>query len=193
MNGTKFGLVQQAIRDGENRVLFSGYATANYKLFVFVAAAMIAAVGGALFVPQAGIINPNQMTTDKSIEAVIWVAVGGRGTLIGPIIGAIGVNALKSWATHAYPNSWLIILGVIALIVVMFLPGGVVSLPAKLTALWHRRQAGGRAGRGRAETRPRPSDEQAQSSSSKMSQVLRRLQGHLGPHVLPVPGRVAHR
>jgi urea transport system permease protein len=132
--------VRQAIRDGENRVLFSGYATANYKLFVFVAAAMIAAVGGALFVPQAGIINPDQMTPDKSIEAVIWVAVGGRGTLIGPIIGAIGINALKSWATHAYPDSWLIILGVISLIVVMFLPGGIVSLPVKLSALWRRRQ-----------------------------------------------------
>jgi urea transport system permease protein len=140
LNGTKFGLVRQAIRDGENRVLFSGYATANYKLFVFVAAAMIAAVGGALFVPQAGIINPDQMTPDKSIEAVVWVAVGGRGTLVGPIIGAIGINALKSWATHAYPDSWLIILGIICLIVVMFLPGGIVSLPARLATLWRRRQ-----------------------------------------------------
>jgi urea transport system permease protein len=136
LNGTKFGLVRQAIRDGENRVLFSGYATANYKLFVFVAAAMIAAVGGALFVPQAGIINPDQMTPEKSIEAVVWVAVGGRGTLIGPIIGAIGINALRSWATHAYPDSWLIILGGIFLIVVLFLPGGVVSLPPKLMELW---------------------------------------------------------
>jgi urea ABC transporter permease protein UrtC len=140
LNGTKFGLVRQAIRDGENRVLFSGYATANYKLFVFVAAAMIAAVGGALFVPQAGIINPDQMTPDKSIEAVVWVAVGGRGTLVGPIIGAIGINALKSWATHAYPDSWLIILGGICLIVVMFLPGGIVSLPARLATLRRRRQ-----------------------------------------------------
>jgi urea transport system permease protein len=138
LNGTKFGLVRQAIRDGENRVLFSGYATANYKLFVFVAAAMIAAVGGALFVPQAGIINPDQMTPAKSIEAVVWVAVGGRGTLIGPIIGAIGINALRSWATHAYPDSWLIILGALFLGVVLFLPGGVVSLPPKLMELWRR-------------------------------------------------------
>jgi len=138
LNGTKFGLVRQAIRDGENRVLFSGYATANYKLFVFVVAAMIAAVGGALFVPQAGIINPDQMTPEKSIEAVVWVAVGGRGTLIGPIIGAIGINALRSWATHAYPDSWLIILGAIFLSVVLFLPGGVVSLPPKLMELWRR-------------------------------------------------------
>jgi len=138
LNGTKFGLVRQAIRDGENRVLFSGYATANYKLFVFVAAAIIAAVGGALFVPQAGIINPDQMTPEKSIEAVVWVAVGGRGTLIGPIIGAIGINALRSWATHAYPDSWLIILGALFLGVVLFLPGGVVSLPPKLMELWRR-------------------------------------------------------
>ena len=130
--------MRQAIRDGENRVLFSGYATANYKLFVFVVAAMIAAVGGALFVPQAGIINPDQMTPDKSIEAVVWVAVGGRGTLVGPIIGAIGISVLRSWATHAYPDSWLIILGVIFLVVVLFLPGGIVSLLPKLTELWRR-------------------------------------------------------
>ncbi len=141
LNGTKFGLVRQAIRDGENRVLFSGYATAHYKLFVFVVAAMIAAVGGALFVPQAGIINPDQMTPDKSIEAVVWVAVGGRGTLIGPIIGAIGINALRSWATHAYPDSWLIILGAIFLVVVLFLPGGLVSLPGQLGSAWKRHRA----------------------------------------------------
>jgi urea transport system permease protein len=140
LNGTKFGLVRQAIRDGENRVLFSGYATAHYKLFVFVAAAMIAGIGGALFVPQAGIINPDQMTPAKSIEAVVWVAVGGRGTLIGPIIGAISINALRSWATHAFPDSWLIILGAIFLVVVLFLPGGLVSLPAKISALWNRRR-----------------------------------------------------
>ena len=141
LNGTKFGLVRQAIRDGENRVLFSGYATANFKLFVFVIAAMIAGVGGALFVPQAGIINPDQMTPAKSIEAVVWVAVGGRGTLLGPILGAIGINALRSWATHAYPDSWLIILGALFLGVVLFLPGGVVSLPARLAPLWRRRLA----------------------------------------------------
>ncbi|HVU16722.1 MAG TPA: urea ABC transporter permease subunit UrtC [Candidatus Didemnitutus sp.] len=140
VNGTKFGLVRKAIRDSENRVLFSGYATADYKLFVFVAAAMIAGVGGALFVPQAGIINPDQMTPEKSIEPVVWVAVGGRGTLIGPIIGAIGVNALRSWATHAYPDSWLIILGGLFIVVVLFLPGGIVSIPGRLAAL--RRKTG---------------------------------------------------
>jgi urea transport system permease protein len=134
LSGTKFGLVQQAVRDGENRALFSGYATAHFKLFVFVLAALIASVGGALFVPQAGIINPEEMKPEKSLEAVVWVAVGGRGTLIGPIVGAIGVNALKSWATRAFPDYWLIILGALFIVVVLFLPGGVISLPGKIRA-----------------------------------------------------------
>jgi urea transport system permease protein len=135
---TKFGLVQQAIRDGENRVLFSGYATAHYKLFVFVLAALIAAVGGALYVPLVGIINPGEMQADKSLEAVVWVAVGGRGTLLGPIVGAVSINALKSWATRAYPDLWLIILGGLFILVVLFLPGGLVSLPARLKAVWQK-------------------------------------------------------
>lgn len=136
LSKTKFGLVQQAIRDGENRVLFSGYATAHFKLFIFVVAAVIAAVGGALYTPQAGIINPGEMQADKSLEAVVWVAVGGRGTLLGPILGAVSINALKSWATRAYPDMWLIILGGLFILVVLFLPGGIVSIPARLKALW---------------------------------------------------------
>jgi urea transport system permease protein len=135
LSKTKFGLVQQAIRDGENRVLFSGYATAHFKLFIFVVAALIAAVGGALYTPQVGIINPGEMQADKSLEAVVWVAVGGRGTLLGPIVGAIGINGLKSWATTAYPDLWLIILGGLFILVVLFLPGGIVSLPARLKTL----------------------------------------------------------
>lgn len=138
LKGTKFGLVQQAIRDGENRVLFSGYATTHYKVFVFVLAALIAAVGGALFVPQAGIINPEEMKAQNSLEAVVWVAVGGRGTLIGPILGAVSINALKSWATRAYPDLWLIILGGLFILVVLFLPGGLVSIPKRLEPLWKR-------------------------------------------------------
>ena len=135
LSRTKFGLVQQAIRDGENRVLFSGYATASYKLFVFVLAALIASVGGALYVPQVGIINPSEMTPDQSLEAVVWVAVGGRGTLVGPILGAIGINALKSYATRAFPDLWLILLGGLFVVMVLFLPGGIVSIPARLKAL----------------------------------------------------------
>ena len=138
LSRTKFGLVQQAIRDGENRVLFSGYATTNYKLFVFVLAALIAAVGGALYVPQVGIINPSEMTPDKSLEAVVWCAVGGRGTLVGPILGAISINALKSYATRAFPDLWLIILGGLFILVVLFLPGGLVSIPQRLKAAWQK-------------------------------------------------------
>jgi urea transport system permease protein len=141
LSRTKFGLVQQAIRDGENRVLFSGYATADYKLFVFVLSACIAAIGGALYVPQVGIINPSEMTPDKSLEAVVWVAVGGRGTLLGPILGAVSINALKSYATRAFPDLWLIMLGALFIVVVLFLPGGLVSIPARLKAAWQKLRA----------------------------------------------------
>ena len=139
---TKFGLVQRAIRDSEVRVLFSGYAAANYKLFVFVVSGLIASLGGALFVPQVGIINPSEMDTTKSLEAVVWVAVGGRGTLLGPIVGAIGVNAMKSWATQAFPDLWLIILGGMFVVIVLFLPKGIVGIPAQIRALLAKRQAG---------------------------------------------------
>lgn len=139
LSTTKFGLVQRAIRDGENRVLFSGYAAANFKLFVFVVAALIASIGGALFVPQAGIINPEEMKPEKSLEAVVWVAVGGRGTLFGPVLGAIAVNALKSWATTGeMANYWPILMGGLFIIVVLFLPGGLVSLPARLAPVWRK-------------------------------------------------------
>lgn len=139
---SKFGLVQRAIRDSENRVLFSGYSTAHYKLFIFVLSAMLAGMGGALYVTQVGIINPSEMTPDKSLEAVVWVAVGGRGTLVGPIIGAVAVNALKSWATRAYPDLWLIIMGTLFILVVLFLPGGIVSLPGRVRAWWNARRQG---------------------------------------------------
>ncbi len=140
LSRTKFGLVQQAIRDGENRVLFSGYAAGNYKLFVFVFCALIAAIGGALYVPQVGIINPSEMAPEKSLEAVVWVAVGGRGTLLGPILGAIGVNALKSWTTRAFPDLWLLILGSLFVLITVFMPKGIVGLPEQLR--WLRRRSG---------------------------------------------------
>lgn len=138
LSRTKFGLVQQAIRDSENRVLFSGYAAGHYKLFIFVLCALIASLGGVLYVPQVGIINPSEMWPDKSLEAVVWVAVGGRGTLLGPIIGAFGVNALKSWATRAYPDLWLMFLGLLFVIVTIFMPKGIVGLPEQLHGLWKR-------------------------------------------------------
>jgi urea transport system permease protein len=141
LSQTKFGLVQQAIRDSENRVLFSGYAAGNYKLFIFVLAALIASIGGVLYVPQVGIINPSEMSTDKSLEAVVWVAVGGRGTLIGPVIGAFTVNALKSWATRAYPDMWLIFLGTLFVLVTLFMPKGIVGLPQQIRGLKKRFEA----------------------------------------------------
>jgi urea transport system permease protein len=135
---TRLGLVQRAIRDSENRVLFSGYSTANFKLFIFVLAAIIASIAGVLYVPQVGIINPSEMATDKSLEAVVWVAVGGRGTLIGPVIGAFTVNAMKSWATRAYPDLWLLILGNMFILVTVFMPKGIVGLPAQLRGAYQK-------------------------------------------------------
>jgi urea transport system permease protein len=137
---TKFGLVQRAIRDSEVRVLFSGYAAANYKLFVFVLSGVLAALGGALYVPQVGIINPSEMWPDKSLEAVVWCAVGGRGTLVGPLLGAVSVNALKSWATTHYPDLWLLLLGGLFILVVLFLPKGLAGIPG-LLAGWFKRPA----------------------------------------------------
>ena len=131
---SKFGKIQQAIRDSENRVRFSGYSTTHFKVFIFVISAMIAGAAGALYVPQAGIINPSEMWPTKGLDIVVWVAVGGRGSKIGPVIGALVVNFIKSWATREYPESWLIILGVIFVFVVLFMPNGIVGL-------WHQAKA----------------------------------------------------
>lgn len=136
---TRFGLIQRAIRDSENRVLFSGYAAANYKLFVFVVSAVIASFAGALFVPQVGIINPSEMETGKSLEAVVWVALGGRGTIVGPVLGAVSVNALKSWAsTGATADYWPLLLGGCFVLVVLFMPKGLFGLPSQISGIYHR-------------------------------------------------------
>jgi ABC-type branched-subunit amino acid transport system permease subunit len=135
LTSTRFGLIQRAVRDSENRVLFSGYATADFKLFVFVIAAVIAALGGALSVPQIGGINPSEMSPEKSIEAVIWVSVGGRGNLLGPILGAIGINSLKSYATHNFAEQWPYILGGLFVFVTLFMPKGIIGLPGQLRAI----------------------------------------------------------
>lgn len=138
LTSTKFGMIQRAIRDSENRVLFSGYATANFKLFVFVLSAIICGLGGALFVPQVGIINPSEMAPDKSLEAVVWCAVGGRGNLLGPILGAIGINSLKSYATHAFAEQWPYILGALFVFVTLFMPKGIIGLPEQVGQLKRR-------------------------------------------------------
>ena len=142
LTSTKFGLIQRAIRDSENRVLFSGYATANFKLFVFVVSAVICGLGGALYVPQVGIINPSEMAPDESLEAVVWCAVGGRGNLLGPILGAISVNALKSYATRAFAEQWLYFLGGLFILVTLFMPKGIIGLPEQLRGLVNRFFAG---------------------------------------------------
>ena len=125
---TKFGKVQQAIRDSENRVLYSGYSTTSFKLTIFVISAMIAGAAGALYVPQVGGINPSVMEAAKSLEVVVWVAVGGRGTKWGPVIGAVLVNFIKSYTTHAFPDYWLIIMGGMFVMVVLFMPYGIVGV-----------------------------------------------------------------
>jgi urea transport system permease protein len=124
----KFGRVLQAVRDAESRARFCGYDTLGYKLGIWTLAAVISGVAGALYVPQVGIINPSEMSPANSIEIAIWTAVGGRGTLIGPVIGAFLVNGAKSWFTQAFPEYWLFFLGLLFVLVTLFLPQGVVSL-----------------------------------------------------------------
>ena len=128
------GRVLIAIRDSETRVLFSGYSPAAFKLFVFVISAMLAGVAGALYAPQVGIITPAKMGVLPSIEMIIWVAVGGRGTLLGPVVGALGVNWLQSLLTTHYPDLWLLVLGGLFVAVVLFFPDGVVGTLQKLVA-----------------------------------------------------------
>ena len=129
----KFGRVLQAVRDAETRVMFSGYNPVGYKLTIWTISAMMCGVAGALYVPQVGIINPSEMSPANSIEIAIWAAVGGRATLIGPIIGAFIVNGAKSWLTVAYPEFWLYFLGALFIGVTLFLPDGVVGVVKKIT------------------------------------------------------------
>ncbi|MGV3492149.1 MAG: urea ABC transporter permease subunit UrtC [Devosia sp.] len=125
---SKLGKVMVAIRDGESRTRFLGWRPENVKLFAFTVSAVLAGLAGALYVPQVGIINPGEFAPENSIEAVIWVAVGGRGTIIGPIIGALLVNAGKSYFTGALPEYWLFALGGLFVVVTLFLPKGIVGL-----------------------------------------------------------------
>ena len=125
---SKFGRVLQAIRDAESRVMFTGYDPIRYKLTIWVISAMMCGLAGALYVPQVGIINPGEMSPAASIEIAIWAAVGGRGTLIGPIVGAFFVNGAKSWFTQAFPEFWLYFLGALFIAVTIFLPQGIIGL-----------------------------------------------------------------
>jgi urea transport system permease protein len=134
---SRFGKVMIAIRDAESRTRFLGYRVESYKLVVFTLSAMMAGVAGALYVPQIGIINPGEFAPANSIEAVIWVAVGGRGTLIGPIIGAVTVNLGKTVFTNVLPEFWLFALGGLFILVTLVLPKGIVGA---VQAAWRSRR-----------------------------------------------------
>src|SRR3954467_12708082 len=134
---SKLGRVLTAIRDAESRVMFSGYDPVHFKLFVWTLSAIMCGIAGALYVPQVGIINPGEMSPANSIEIAIWAAVGGRGTLIGPIIGAGLVNGAKTIFTVAMPEYWLFVLGALFIVVTLFLPKGIIG--AMKYIKWRRR------------------------------------------------------
>ncbi|MFC5460544.1 urea ABC transporter permease subunit UrtC [Massilia niabensis] len=132
---SRLGRVLQAVRDSESRLMFIGYDPLWFKLFVWTLSAVLCGIAGALYVPQVGIINPSEMSPGNSIEMVIWAAVGGRGTLVGPILGAFAVNGLKSWFTAAFPDLWLFALGLLFILVTLFMQKGILGLFAQLKQL----------------------------------------------------------
>lgn len=147
---SKFGRVLQAVRDAESRTMFCGYNPVQYKLTIWVISAMMCGLAGALYVPQVGIINPSEMSVGNSIEMAVWTAVGGRASLVGPIIGAFAVNGGKSWLTVAAPEYWLYVLGLLFIAVTLFMPGGIVGLARQ----WREHRAARRARRSTAPAQP---------------------------------------
>ena len=143
---SRLGRVAVAVRDAEDRTRFLGYPVDRAKTAVFVVSAMIAGLAGALYVPQVGIINPGEFAPLNSIEAVVWVAIGGRGTLWGAVLGAVGVNFAKTWFTGAYPEAWLFALGLLFVLVTLLLPRGVAGLLQGLLARGRGRGATGSGG-----------------------------------------------
>jgi urea transport system permease protein len=131
---SKLGRVVKAVRDAEDRARFLGYRVESYKVWIFVFSAVLAGVAGALYVPQVGIINPSEFSPLNSIELVVWVAVGGRGTLYGAVMGALLVNLAKTYFTGALPEVWLFALGALFVVVTLFLPRGLAGL------LWRKRR-----------------------------------------------------
>lgn len=129
---SRLGRVLAAIRDAESRVMFIGYNPLHYKLFIWTLSAVLCGLAGALYVPQVGIINPSEMSPANSIEIAVWVAVGGRGTLIGAVVGAGVVNFAKTWFTVSFPEYWPFVLGFLFIAVTLFMPQGIVGLVRKL-------------------------------------------------------------
>ena len=138
---SRFGRVLTAIRDAESRIMFLGYRPQDYKLTAWVISAVLCGLAGALYVPQVGIINPGEMSPANSIEIAIWVAVGGRGTLLGPVVGAFLVNLAKTYFTSNFPDYWLFFLGALFVAVTLYLPEGVMGLAARLRAVRARGQS----------------------------------------------------
>jgi len=165
---SRAGKVLVAIRDSETRVLFSGYSPTNYKLFVFVVSAALAGVAGALYAPQVGIITPARIGVLPSIEMVVWVAAGGRGTLLGAVLGAFGVNWIQSWLTTSYPDLWLLFLGALFMGVVLFFPDGVLGALSRLAT----------SARGLVPTRVPAISGASAGSNSQLSSVVAPLSGH---------------
>ncbi|MEG0975396.1 MAG: urea ABC transporter permease subunit UrtC [Comamonas sp.] len=138
---SKYGRVLQAVRDAESRTMFCGYNPLPYKLSIWVISAMMCGLAGALYVPQVGIINPSEMSVGNSIEMAVWTAVGGRASLVGPIIGAFAVSGGKSWLTVAAPEYWLYVLGALFIVVTLLMPGGLIRLPAQIRQWLSKRKA----------------------------------------------------
>ncbi len=138
---SKFGRILTAVRDAENRLTFCGYDPKGFKLLVWTLSAVLCGLAGALYVPQIGIINPGEFEPANSIEAVVWVAVGGRGTLVGAIIGAVLVNFAKTFLTGAFPEIWLFVLGGLFVVVTLFMPRGLIGLWSSVARRWRRPEA----------------------------------------------------
>ncbi len=186
---SKFGKVLVAVRDAESRTRFLGYRVEHYKLFVFTVSAMLAGLAGALYVPQVGIINPSEFSPANSIEIVIWVALGGRGTLVGAALGALIVAAGKSWLTANFPDAWLFVLGAAFVLVTIFLPKGVLGLFDGLR--FGRAQRAG--ARPPSPSRRSSADEGDPALPPGRAPQLRRLQGDQRPVARDRQGRDARR
>ena len=143
---SKTGRILTAIRDSESRLMFSGYNPVGYKLFVWTLSAGMCGIAGALYVPQVGIINPSEMSPANSIEIAVWVAVGGRGTMIGPILGAAAVNGAKSFFTQSFPEYWLFFLGALFILVTLLMPKGIVGLAAQTKKSMRKERASAQPG-----------------------------------------------
>jgi len=143
---SKTGRILTAIRDSESRLMFSGYNPLGYKLFVWTLSAVMCGIAGALYVPQVGIINPSEMSPANSIEIAVWVAVGGRGTIIGPILGAAAVNGAKSFFTQSFPEYWLFFLGALFILVTLLMPRGIVGLAAQAKKTLRKERASAQSG-----------------------------------------------